>query len=76
VNITQRLWRFTVDGGQPELMLADMKPVGLADGDVVYGWNRGDAAWTRVADLAPLGLHGVTRMAVPPSGERIASVTQ
>jgi hypothetical protein len=26
--------------------------------------------------VAPLGLHGVTRMAVSPSGDRIAFVTQ
>ena len=25
---TQRLWRFTIDGTQPELVLADVKPVG------------------------------------------------
>ena len=170
---TQRLWRFTVDGGQPELVLANVKPVGyhawvddrtlalyvlgtpatlqiaetqtgtpavvargigrslqkipggttvsfvqregsvlhirelepkggritplvdavtgaaeadcawtpdgvllMAHGDVLYKWKRGDAAWIRIADLAPLGLHGVTRMAVSPSGDRIAFVTQ
>jgi hypothetical protein len=48
----------------------------MAHGDVLYKWKRGDAAWTRLADLAPLGLHGVTRMAVSPSGDRIAFVTQ
>ena len=48
----------------------------MAHGDVLYRWKRGDAAWTRIADLAPLGLRGVTRMAVSPSGDRIAFVTQ
>jgi len=48
----------------------------MAHGDVLYGLKRGDAAWTRVADLAALGLHGVTRLAVSPGGDRIAFVTQ
>ena len=170
---TQRLWRFTVDGRQPDLVLANVKPVGyhawaddrtlalfvlgtpatlqvadtqtgtasvvargigrslqkipggatvsfvqregsvlhirelepkgghiaplvdavsgateadcawtpdgvllMAHQDVLYGWKRGDAAWKRVADLAALGLRGVTRMAVSPAGDRIAFVTQ
>ena len=176
---TQRLWRFTVDGKQPELVLADVKPVGyhawtddrtlvlfvlgtpatlqvadtpsgkadvvvrgigrsiqkipgratasfvereepavrgaptlrirelepkgrhitplinavagateadcawtpdgmllMAHTDLLYGWKRGDAEWRRVADLAPLGLHGVTRLAVSPKGDRIAVVAQ
>jgi dipeptidyl aminopeptidase/acylaminoacyl peptidase len=177
---TQRLWRFTLDGGAPELVLADVKPVGyhawanahtlalfvlgspaslqiadtqsgkaetvvaginrsiqripggatisfvqrrpaasdggesrlqiseldpatkritplvdavagakeadcawtpdgmllMAYNDVLYGWTRGDTAWRRLADLGALGLHGVTRIAVSPKGDRIAFVTQ
>ncbi len=170
---TQRLWRFTVDGGEPDLVLANVKPVGyhawaddrtlalfvlgtpatlqvadaqtgtaaivargigrslqkipggatvsfvqregsvlhirelepkggriaplvdavsgaaeadcawtpdgvllMAHQDTLYGWKRGDAAWKRVADLAALGLRGVTRMAVSSAGDRIAFVTQ
>jgi hypothetical protein len=42
----------------------------------LYGWRRGDAAFTAVADLEPLGLRGVTRLAVSPSGDRIAFVAQ
>jgi dipeptidyl aminopeptidase/acylaminoacyl peptidase len=48
----------------------------MAKDDVLYGWRRGETAWTRVADLAALGLHGVTRLAVSPKGDRIAIVTQ
>jgi len=48
----------------------------MAHQDVLYAWKRGDALWKRVADLAALGLHGVTRMAVSPAGDRIAFVTQ
>ena len=177
---TQRLWRFTIDGTQPELVLADVKPVGyhawaddhtlalfvlgqpatlqiadsrtgkadslvpginrsiqripggrtisfvqripsseqggaptlkineldpasrrvtllvnavagareadcawtpdgmllMADKDVLYGWRRGQADWSRLADLATLGLRGVSRLAVSPDGQRIALVTQ
>jgi WD40-like Beta Propeller Repeat len=177
---TQRLWRFTIDGAQPELVLADVKPVGYhawaddrtlalfvlgqpstlrladtatgsadvlardigrtiqripgggtisfveregggregtaarlwireldpktrritplvaalpgateayhawapdgwllsAEKDVLYGWRRGQADWIRLADLATLGLRGVSRLAVSPNGDRIALVTQ
>jgi len=48
----------------------------MASQDVLYGWRRGDADWKRIADLAALGLHGVTRLAVSPKGDRIAFVTQ
>jgi len=48
----------------------------MAHTDMLYGWKRGDPEWRRVADLAPLGLHGVTRLAVSPKGDRIAFVTQ
>jgi hypothetical protein len=48
----------------------------MAEKDVLYGWRRGDAGWRRLTDLAPLGLHGVTRIAISPQGDRIALVTQ
>jgi hypothetical protein len=48
----------------------------MAEKDVLYGWRRGDARWRRLADLAALGLHGVTRIAISPAGDRIAFVTQ
>jgi hypothetical protein len=48
----------------------------MAHTDMLYGWKRGDPEWRRVADLAPLGLHGVTRLAVSPKDDRIAFVTQ
>ena len=54
----------------------------MAHQDVLYGWrrpsaaSRGAAAWQRIADLAALGLHGVSRIAISPKGDRIAFVTQ
>jgi Tol biopolymer transport system component len=48
----------------------------MAHGGALYGWRRGDAGWTRVADLDALGLKGVTRLAVSPKGDRVALVTQ
>lgn len=48
----------------------------MAEKDVLYGWKRGQAGWQRLADLAALGLHGVTRIAIGPKGDRIAFVTQ
>jgi WD40-like Beta Propeller Repeat len=69
----------------------------MAEKDVLYGWRRPStvrepqgrlghgrgttgseraATWQRLADLAALGLHGVTRIAISPKGDRIAFVTQ
>ena len=48
----------------------------MVDQDVLYGWKRGEGEWRRIADLAALGLHGVTRIAISPKGDRIAFVTQ
>jgi hypothetical protein len=53
----------------------------MAEKDVLYGWRRpatgsGQGEWKRLADLAALGLHGVTRIAISPKGDRIAFVTQ
>jgi hypothetical protein len=48
----------------------------MAEKDVLYGWRRGQDGWRRLADLAALGLHGVTRIAISPKGDRIAFVTQ
>jgi dipeptidyl aminopeptidase/acylaminoacyl peptidase len=46
----------------------------MAHGDVLFSWRRGQQGWTRVADLAQLGLRGVTRLAVSPKGDRLAIV--
>jgi len=46
----------------------------MAENDVLYGWTREDRGWKRLADLAALGTHGVTRIAVSPKGNRIAFV--
>jgi WD40-like Beta Propeller Repeat len=40
----------------------------------LFGWRRGAAEMTLVADLGELGLHSVTRLAVSPKGDRIALV--
>jgi hypothetical protein len=48
----------------------------MAHGDVLYAWRAGQPRWTRVADLAALGLHHVTRLAVSPKGDRMAMVAQ
>ena len=48
----------------------------MAEKDVLYGWRRGEHEWRKLADLAALGLHGVTRIAISPKGDRIAFVTQ
>ena len=48
----------------------------MADKDVLYGWHRDANNWNRLASLAPLGMHGVTRLAVSPKGDRIAIVAE
>ena len=47
----------------------------MAEKDVLYSWKRDASGWTRVADLAALGMRGVTRLAVSPKGDRLALVT-
>ncbi|MBI3402288.1 MAG: PD40 domain-containing protein [Acidobacteria bacterium] len=46
----------------------------MAEKDVLYGWRRGETEWRRIADLTALGLHGVSRIAVSPKGDRVAFV--
>jgi hypothetical protein len=46
----------------------------MANDDVLYSWRRGDTAWATVANLARLGLHGVTRLAASPRGDTLAMV--
>jgi hypothetical protein len=40
----------------------------------LYAWKAGGSGWQAVADLASLGLRNVTRLAVSPTGDRIALV--
>ena len=46
----------------------------MAEKDVLYSWTRDARGWTRLADLGALGIHGATRLAVSPKGDRIAIV--
>jgi hypothetical protein len=48
----------------------------MASSGTLYAWRRGDTELRPVTDLAALGLSGVTRMAVSPSGDRIAMVAR
>ena len=48
-----------------------------SDGTALYQWDsRGAQSWERVADLSALGLKGVTRLAVSPTGDRLALVAR
>jgi hypothetical protein len=50
---TQRLWRFTIEGRSPELVLADIKPVGYhawVDGNTLALFVLGQPATLQVAD--------------------------
>ncbi len=49
----------------------------VSDGTTLYQWDaRGAGPWVPVADLAALGLRGVTRLAVSPAGDRLALVAR
>ena len=48
----------------------------LAANGKLHGWRRGADAFEVVADLESIGLRGVSRMAVSPSGDRLAVVAQ
>jgi WD40 repeat protein len=49
----------------------------VSDGTTLYQWDsHGTASWQPVADLGALGLRGVTRLAVSPSGDRLALVAR
>ena len=65
---TQRLWRFTLDGGAPELVLAGVKPVGYhawADDHTLVLFVLGSPASLQLADTsagtAELLVRGINR---------------
>ena len=65
---TQRLWRFTLDGKQPEVVLRDVKPVGYhvwADDHTLVLFVLGNPATLQVADTrtgqAAVVAHSVAR---------------
>ena len=45
----------------------------MGDGSVLHRWVPG-GEWSQVADLAPQGVDGISRIAVSPGGDRIAIV--
>lgn len=48
-----------------------------SDGTTLYHWDaRGAGPWVPVSDLAALGLHGVTRLALNHAGDRLALVSR
>ena len=46
----------------------------MAHEGTLHAWKAGEPGWRAVADLEALGLRNVTRLAVSPSGDRIAIV--
>jgi hypothetical protein len=46
----------------------------MAHKDVLHAWKAGAEGWRVVADLAALRLRNVTRLAISPTGDRIAIV--
>lgn len=60
--------------GDPNLAWMPDGTLLMAHDGTLYSWRQGQRDWTRAADLAALGLSGVTRLAVSPRGDRIAIV--
>lgn len=60
--------------GDPNLAWTSDGTLLMAHEGTLYAWRPGDRDWTPAADLAALGLSGVTRLAVSPRGDRIAIV--
>jgi len=48
----------------------------MAKADHLFGWKRGAAGWTDIADLARMSLAGVTRLALSPDGRQLALVAR
>jgi hypothetical protein len=48
----------------------------MAQESRLYRWKTGDTAWSLVADLAAAGLRNISRLAVNPSGDRLALVAE
>jgi hypothetical protein len=73
---TQRLWRFTLDGRQPELVLADVKPVGYhawADDHTLALFVLGQPATLQLADTRT-GKADVIARNIGRSLQRIPSI--
>ena len=76
------LFALFTSNAEPALTIVQAPPdtdiylASLAHGGTLYRWRRGAGTWTAAADLVALGLHGVTRLAVSPSGDRITIVAQ
>lgn len=60
--------------GDPNLAWTPDGTLLMAYQDALYSWRKGDRDWSKAADLAALGLKGVTRLAVSPTGDRVAMV--
>jgi hypothetical protein len=66
-----------IDGvNDPDLAWTPRGTLLVANGGKLYGWKRGEAAFSVRADLEALELAGVSRMAVSPLGTSIALVAR
>lgn len=48
----------------------------MAAGSTLYRWRSGESNWSVVADLEIFGLRNVSRLAVSPTGDRLAIVAE
>ncbi|HXG54088.1 MAG TPA: hypothetical protein VNJ03_01800 [Vicinamibacterales bacterium] len=88
---TLTIWRVSVEHGKPVTSPITEAAPGATDEFVawtpdgallmaaagkLYAWRRGDTQWAVIADLDALGLKGVTRLAINPTGNLMALVAQ
>jgi hypothetical protein len=59
---------------QPDLAWMPDGSLLVAHEGKLYRWRHGADDWVIAADLSSVGLHGITRLAVSPAGDRIALV--
>jgi len=62
------------EGGEGDYAWSPDGAILMSDGARLMRWRAGATEWAAVADLAALGLAGVTRLAVSPDGRWIAMV--
>jgi dipeptidyl aminopeptidase/acylaminoacyl peptidase len=72
----ERLVDFMKGDTEPYVAWTPDGVVLVAHAESLYQWRAGGKGWQTAAGFARLGLHGVTRLAVSPRGDRLAIVAQ
>jgi len=63
-------------GAEPDVAWTPDGTLITAHEGALHGWRLGARTWSKIADLADVGVHGVSRLAVSPKAEWLAIVAQ